>query len=244
MAWAWGYTSLNARAAGLGGFGDKSHHPAGIALTAGVPQLLALDARVTALAHFEFGIGYGAFPINSLANSIYQYQPTPVDLGTSDRFNLYPSGTYALSGVFAFARFFPSNNGGFFVHESNHSVNFSADISGSIKNETTGGVTNGALTGGVDINQPLLMVGPGWQFLIGDHFNLDISLAALIFLPATSNTQIGGSLAGFAALNSGAQTSYDQARTSITQSVNEAMAKYQESVKILPTAYLSIGYLF
>jgi hypothetical protein len=156
-----------AEAAGLGSYGDKSRHPAGVAFTAGVPQLLALDVRVTALSHFEFGAGYGAFPVNALANSIYQFQPTAVDLGTSDRYNLYPTGSYGLSGIFAFARFFPSSDGGFFVHLGIHSVNFSANINGSLKNETTGGVTNGALSGSIGINQPLVMVGPGWQFLIG-----------------------------------------------------------------------------
>jgi hypothetical protein len=79
-----------ARAASLG---TKSAHSIGLDFTAGVPQLLSLDLRVTALSHFEFGLGYGMFPVNSPATSIYTFQPTPVDLGTSDRYNLYPTGT-------------------------------------------------------------------------------------------------------------------------------------------------------
>jgi len=43
----------------------KEGHVFDLALTAGVPQLIAAELKLVNVPNFEFGLGFGGFPINS-----------------------------------------------------------------------------------------------------------------------------------------------------------------------------------
>lgn len=222
----------------------KDSHKLGLSASTGFPHLVSGELRVTAVPHFEFGFGLGGFPVNRIAQSLYSFEPVPIDMQTSDTFVLAPTGTYSLSSVHAFARWFPGSDGGFFVHLGIHSITFGAKLEGSLRNETLGTSLSGAMTGNVTVVQPLLLIGPGYQFLLGEHFHIDMGAALAYFLPAGSNVNVGGTLSSFAVLNAEANESYEAAKRDITRGVSDAMAKYQSSVKVLPSIYLTLGYLF
>jgi hypothetical protein len=99
--------------------GLSSDHSFGLAVTSGVPQLISGELRLLMVPGFEFGAAFGAFPVNSIAQSVYSFSPIPVDLNTGNTYNMYPSGTYSLSGMYAFARWFPWGTG-FFLHLAYH----------------------------------------------------------------------------------------------------------------------------
>jgi hypothetical protein len=224
---------------------NKTSHTVGLALTTGFPQLISAEVRVTSVPHLEFGLGFGGFPANAVASSIYTPKPVPIDLHLTDTYNLYPSTSFSLTGFYAFARWFPGDSSsGFFWHLSFHTVSFSAQLDGDLKDETTGGTIKGALSGDVSLLQPLVMTGPGYQFLFGEHFHLDLGAALIVLFHASSSVNIGGSLAALASLDPTAQANYNAAKASVADQVNGAMATYQSSVKVLPSVYMSLGYLF
>lgn len=223
-------------------FNSKDGHTLGLGATVGLPQLLSAEVRIVSVKNFEFGVGLGAFPANQLAQSLYSFSPIPINLQTGDTYNIYPSATYSLSGIYAFARWFPWGRG-WYMSMSLHSLSLSASISGTLKDETLGTSVTGALDASVGITQPMVDIGPGYQFLIGEHFHVDLGLGLLFLLPASSSVSIGGSLSSFVVLNSTAQTNYDNAKSSLVNAVNQAMSNYDNSLKFLPSFYLTLGYL-
>lgn len=223
--------------------GFASEHDFGIAVASGMPHLISGEFRLLMVRNFEFGAGFGAFPVNTIAQSVYTFSPTPLDLGTGDTYNLYPRGNYSLSGIYALARWFPWGSG-FFVHLSYHHVSFSASIDGSLRNETLGTSVSGAIDGSVAISQGIVNFGPGYQFRIGQRFHVDLGAGLLFLLPASATTRVGGSLSGFAALDASASANYESAKQDLVGAVNDAMSRYRDTVRFLPSLYLTMGYLF
>ncbi len=221
----------------------KNDHVFGIGATVGFPQLISGEIVVTALPNFEFGGGFGSFPINGIAQSLYAFSPVPIDLQTGNTFQLNPSATYSISGLYGFARWFPWETG-FFLQFGMATLAFSAQLNGTLVNTTLNTSVSGALAGSISLNQPMLEIGPGYQVRIGDHFHLDMGLGIMYLFGASSSVTIGGSLANFASLNSTAQSNYTAAQQSVVNAVNQAMTIYQQNLKLLPSLYLTVGYLF
>lgn len=221
----------------------KEGHWVGIGASTGFPQLISGELRIVSVSHLEFGVGLGGFPANALAQSLYSFAPLPIDLQTGDTYNIYPSGTYTLSGVYAFARWFPWCRG-WFLNLSLHSLSLSATIGGMIKDETLNTSVNGALAATVMINQLMINLGPGYQFFLGEHFHLDAGLGLTFLLPPSSSVAMGGSLASFVVLNSAATASYNEVKSNLVGAVNQAMTSYANSLRFLPSVYLTIGYIF
>lgn len=225
-------------------FGSRrDSHTLGLSMSAGLPQLVSGELRISSVPHFDFAAGAGGLPINSFLNSVYAFTPVPIDLQAGETFNLYPSATYSLSSLYAFARWYPGGDG-FFFQFSASSVVFTGRLSGSLRNETLGTSTANALSGTITVSQPSVVLGPGYQFLIGDHFHLDLGAGLGMLLPATSSTSLGGSISSFVALNAAASANYESAKTNLANSVNAAMASYQAAVKFYPSLFLTLGYLF
>lgn len=221
----------------------RSGHTLDIALTGGLPQLIAAEFKLVTVPNVEFGAGFGSFPINSFAHSIYSFPSIPLNLQTSDTYNLAPSGTFSLSSVYLFTRWYPMKAGLFF-QLGFHSLNFSATISGALQDQTLGTSVPGVISGSVNINQTMINIGPGYQFVFGDHFHCDFGLGLAYLLPPSSSTSIGGSLASFSVLNSQATTNFNTAKSTLEADVNQAMAAYQSHLKFLPSLFISLGYIF
>jgi hypothetical protein len=214
-----------------------------LGVTGGFPQLIAGEIRIVRIPNFDLGVGFGSFPINSFAHSIYSFPAVPLDLQTGDNFYLVPTGTFSLTTVYIMSRWYPASTG-FFLQLGFHVVSFSANISGALENRTLGTSAPGVVSGSVNITQPMLDFGPGYQFLIGDHFHIDIGLGFIYLLKPSSSESIGGSLSSLVVLNSKANENFEAAKANLASDVNNAMGTYQAHVKYLPSIYLTLGYIF
>jgi hypothetical protein len=198
---------------------------------------------LVSVPNFEFAVGFGSFPINGLVHSIYNFQPIPIDLQTSDTYTLNPSGTFSLSSIYLYARWYPWTSG-WFLQTGFYSMSFSANISGALVDQTQGTSSDGAISGSVSITQTMIELGPGYQIVFGSHLHLDLGVGVLYLLPGTSSTDLGGSLSNFVTLNSTANANYEAAKASLATDVNQAMSSYRDRYKFLPSAFLSLGYIF
>ena len=100
------------------------------------------------------------------------------------------------------------------------------------------------ISGNVSITQPLLELGPGYQFVLGNRIHVDLGAGLVILLPPSSSTSIGGSITDLLALSNSATASFDAAKASLGNAVNQAMSDYESQYKYLPSLYVTLGFIF
>ncbi|MGZ3710000.1 MAG: hypothetical protein ACXVBC_13855, partial [Bdellovibrionota bacterium] len=208
-----------------------------------IPDLTGVEFRFVRLGIFEFSGSFGIFPINSFVQNAVKLGPTPVDLSTGHAYNLYPSSIYYMNTLGAAIRCFPFSHGLFFKAQFT-SVNLGASISGSLKDETTATDLGNVITGSLGINQLMVGLSVGYQWVWFQRMLFELSLGADYLVPATSSVSATGDVAKIAAFAPGGGTAFNGAVTQVQNGVASAVGAYSSLLKVLPTAMIAIGVVF
>jgi len=226
--------SLDARADG------KQGHDFGVGIVTGVPELLGVELKWMPWDILETSAGLGSAPINGFLQSQVTLSPIPVDLQTGDTFNLYPSATYSLSTVALGIKLMPWTEG-LFIKAGYQAIQFATNYTANLKNETTGGVSNGVISGTLSLSQPVVTPMLGYQFTISPRLYIDLSLGASIMLPANSTLTTGGSLASIMTLSPGGTQNFENAKADLQTQVDNAIRAYQSQLRVFPSMLIGFG---
>lgn len=215
----------------------------GIEASAGIPELVGLRLSYLRISHLILGGGFGTFPVNSFLKSKIQLSPTPIQMSSGGPYNMYPSATYTVMGFHAFLKYFPFESGWFSSFEY-ASLGARGVFSGDLKNESTGKISGGALSGDFQYTQPILAFTLGYEFYIQQRINISFGIGVGYLPKSTYTLSMGGTASSIAPLDPVADQSFENSKQEIQAQTAAGVAALQNSFKFIPSIYLTIGWLF
>lgn len=217
---------------------------ASLAATGGLPDLLGVRVGFERLFPFRVTLGFGLFPINGIINQIVRLNPQPVSFSsTTDTYNLYPTANYSATAFGLDLRYHVASSG-FFLNLAWSNLYFATSFSASLKNEATGGSSSNAISGSASVIQPMVGLGVGYEISFTSGFFLSFMGGASLPLATISNVSLGGTAAQAAPLQSGGDTTFDNARASFQSSLDAAIAAYRAFLPVIPMLTIQIGWVF
>jgi hypothetical protein len=215
----------------------------GLDAVAGFPQFAGLEVSYLGWTSWVPGLSFGSAPINGLLNSKINVDPVLIQPSAGSNFLLSPSAEYSLySFSFSLKYFFEKS--GFFLNFIYSNINFGAKIRGDLTNVDTGGVSRSAVTGNATLNQSILGLGAGYQVIIYQSLFAEFALGAGYLFPPHYSVSMGGTAVNVAALIPNGEQSLEDAKKQVQTAFDSAVGSYQASVKILPFAFINLGFAF
>jgi hypothetical protein len=214
----------------------------------GAPQLISLELAFIKYHPFMIGLGFGMFPVQTIAQSLIPLSNMPVNLGTADTYRIVPVGYYTCITTAAFIRAYPLSSEqetGWWIEVNFSNWKFGASVYGNLENQTTGVTTSSVITGTADLYFPLLTGATGYTFKVMRNYFMQIGLGASYLFSPYSNVTLGGLAASVLPVYNGtAQTSYDNAKASLTNQVDSALTTIKNTTRWLPSLFIRIGGTF
>lgn len=222
---------------------NRGNHDIGLDLTAGLPHLVSFQISYTGVKNLSFGIGLGSFPgINSILNRQVAFAPVAVDVsGSSDSFNVTSTGQYRFFSVSAFVRWFPFDSG-FFTELNVARWKFTADIVGNLNNATSGETYYGAVTGDLDLTQPLLTWAFGYEGGITKNLFFHVGLGVSYLFSPTQSYTTGGS--GAIAGDVLGQIDLDEINSDVRSAINQGVDDFRSVTLFIPSIFIGLGWAF
>lgn len=215
----------------------------GFDLAAGSPQLIGLELRYIGWSNVSVGFGFGSAPVNGVLNKFIALPGVPVALGLSDPYTLQPSATYYLYSSSAFLRY-QFQQSGFFLGATIANLTFVGNVLGNLRNDNTGSVVAGAVTGTATVSQFVAGVHGGYQLPLFWGLYGELGLGgAYMFSPSRSVT-LGGTALAAVGVSPGGEAAFDSAKNSVTNTFNSFVAQYEAMFKVMPFLFITLGYAF
>lgn len=215
----------------------------GIDLVGGLPQLFGLELRYIGIEKFTFGASFGSAPLNGVLNSKINLQARAIQNSSPDPLTLLPAATYSLTGLTLFARYFPWIEG-WFTQVGFSNWSFKGAVVGHLRNETTGGVANSAVTGSIDITQRIISFTVGRQWFISDFF-FEFGFGAGYLIPLKYSISTGGAASTFQDVApSNNQDDLEQAQNDLRNQADTELQKVRDQLKVIPLLFVSVGWTF
>ena len=215
----------------------------GMGVTGGFPQFIGLDLSYIGWPSLVPGISFGSAPIQQLLSSKIPLNPIPISFSLPDTYNLIPSADFSLYSVSAYVKYFFPNSG-FYLELLIASLSASANVGGDLKNETTQLLSYSVISGSAKLNQSILGVATGFRVLIFSKLFMEGALGGGYLLPPTYSISIGGTISNIVGIIPNGEQDFNNAKAQVQSSFDTAMATYRASVKILPFAFINIGFIF
>ena len=188
-------------------------------------------------------MSFGSAPINGLLNSHIKLTPVPVQFSLPDTYNLYPNASYSMYSASAFMKVFPWK-GGVFFDLTLSNVTFNTNIQGNLKNETSGGTFNSAVSGTAYLNQFILGVTAGYHVSIAGSAFLEIAAGAGALLPPSYSITLGGTAASAVGVVPNGEQAFSNAKSQVQATYDSAISTYRANLKFIPMSYLNLGITF
>jgi hypothetical protein len=213
-------------------------------VSAGVPHLLSFELAYLGLGPVVVGVGFGSLPVNSVLQ-----RSIPMDnRAISGGYTLLPSGNYSFLTVSAFLRWFPlakDKADGMFLELNVARWKFTSNVTGDLRNDSSGAVIGNALSGTIDFQQPMATLGIGYKYSIGSSFFLQGAVGATYLFTPSHTTVIGGSIEQVVPLaNQSTIDSFEQAKADVNAQVERGVGTLQSTTKIIPALWLGMGWAF
>ena len=209
----------------------------------GLPNLLAFDLRYVGFEEVEFGLSFGSLPLDSLLEGKIPLDAQDVDLQQPDPYKVYPSAGFALTGYTPYLRYYPWKSKFFF--QLGYSIwRFRANLRGDLRNETSGVTSYGVVSGTLSIDQPVVTPGIGWRWKILNSFQLDVGVGVSVLQETQAAVNIGGSLNNILTVLPAAQVEFDNAVTEIQNQLDSGVGSFRNSIPVLPSVFLGLGFAF
>lgn len=214
-----------------------------VGVTTGFPNLIAAELAYVRMEPFALGISFGGFPVQGIISSAVPLSTIPLSITSANTYTMSPSATYFLNGMELFLNYYPWK-GAFFVRVSYGNLAFQANGAGRLNNVTAGTSLANAITVTANVNQPMVSTKVGWDWPIGDHLSLGTGIGIAYLLTATNSISTGGSASAAAVVAPDADAAFQSAKDSMTNSFNQGVAQLNALSRILPSAFVNIGYSF
>ncbi len=209
----------------------------------GLPNLLAFDLRYVGFEEVEFGLSFGSLPLDSILEGKIPLDPQDVDLQQPDPYRVYPAASFALTGYTPYLRYYPWKSKFFF--QLGYSIwRFRANLRGDLRNETSRVTSYGVVSGTLSIEQPVITPGIGWRWKILNSFQLDVGLGVSVLQKTQAAVNIGGSLNNILTVLPAAQVEFDNAVTEIQNQLDSGVGSFRDSIPVLPSVFLGLGFAF
>lgn len=215
----------------------------GLSAVAGVPQFIGLELSYLNFSSFIFGMSFGSAPINGILNSRISLTPVPVQFSLPDTYNLYPTASYSMYSASVFVKFFPWK-GGFFFDFTLSNVSFNTSVQGNLKDETTGGVFNSALSGSASLSQFILGLSAGYQVSIKSSVFLEFAVGAGYLLSPAYSISLGGTAAAAVGVVPNGEQAFSSAKSQVQAMYDSAINTYRSALSVIPMSYLNLGITF
>ncbi len=215
--------------------------------SAGSPQTLSLQIAYVGIESFAVGLGFGTLPVNEFLQSQVPTDPVALNLGLPVPYSLVPTSQFAFSNISLFARYhFSGNAASGFLLEFNFSRwVFGADLNGALRNDNTGQETSGAMTGRLDMGQPVLTGLAGYRAAVSSSLGLMLTAGVSYLLEPTYSTSVSGSLTSILPLaGPAAQADFEQAKQDIDAQVRNGVEAVRNVTTLLPAIALTVQYAF
>lgn len=212
--------------------------------TAGSPMLLGLELTYVHSSSFEAGLSFGSFPINDIFASQVALDPIDVDLGLSDPYKLYPEARFQFTGFSPYLRYYPGA-ADWYLQLAYTVWRFSVAATGDLRNETTGAVSAGLISGNLLVVPQLVTLATGWRFYVTDQWIINFGFGVSYVGETENNLNIGGSVtSALPFVPPSGQTAFDDAKAVLQNSVNDALNEARTTLKVLPSAFISTAIAF
>jgi hypothetical protein len=212
----------------------------------GLPQIVSIQVGFMGMAPFVIGVGLGTVPIDPLVQRFIPTTAVPLNLGLPDSYSLVPTSRFSLSSASVFVRYQPNGSGSGFLTELNLGLwRFGANVSGALRDDTTGTSTNGVLTGALDLLQPALAAMVGYRVAFTDNLGMQFQAGAIYLLQTSYTLTTGGTLTTALPLaGPAAQADFDRAKADVEAQIRDGINTTRAKTNWLPALSITLAYAF
>jgi hypothetical protein len=211
-----------------------------VGLGVGFPDLIAVEASLQLLKHWQVGATYGLLPGTGIIPNVSLPRAT-ASLTNGIEFALDPVASTGLTVICPFVRYFPTTRPFYFqltwgLLLSNHTI-----VSGLTELSTGTVIPESTITANIHLTTSIPTLSIGHIFW-RRFFFFNVSLGATFLLDSTSTIAVTAKIPSIVGSLPAAQEA--QIKQQLDAGLTSAVAAFREKVAILPSIMLSTGMMF
>lgn len=206
----------------------------------GIPQLIAAQAQLMVLPHFQFGLSYGMVPGSMSFTPQLSLDDRTASFADGNDYQITPEVSTSLASVCPFVRYYPTDRN-FYVQLTYGLLRSSSDISSPLTSSDGQTIPGATLTGKVIYTQSLPTLTIGHVFS-ADTFSINLGMGISVLDSLSTEVSLSGTIPDALGGASGNSDAFDSFESEIALASQRAGRELRQKAVIIPSLFITFGF--